>query len=84
MSGESLFAADKPIRGGVPICFPWFGGREGDVAHGFARVTGWELIKTAAAPDGTVTVQLRLPEAPDARRLERVAGRIHRQRFPTR
>jgi D-hexose-6-phosphate mutarotase len=64
MSGESLFATDKPIRGGVPICFPWFGGREGDVAHGFARVTGWELIKTAAAPDGTVTVQLRLPEVP--------------------
>src|SRR6202012_685612 len=64
MSGESLFAADKPIRGGVPICFPWFGGRDGDVAHGFARTTGWELIKTAATPDGTVTVHLRLPEVP--------------------
>ena len=64
MSGKSLFAADKPIRGGVPICFPWFGGRDGDVAHGFARVTGWELVKTATAPDGVVTVQLRLPEVP--------------------
>lgn len=64
MSSESLFAAGKAIRGGVPICFPWFGGREGDVAHGFARLTEWELVKTAATPDGTVTVQLRLPEIP--------------------
>ena len=27
MSGSSWFAADKPLRGGVPICFPWFGPR---------------------------------------------------------
>jgi len=39
MSRLSRFAAGKPIRGGVPICFPWFGPREGDVVHGFARVT---------------------------------------------
>jgi glucose-6-phosphate 1-epimerase len=64
MSGESLFAADKAIRGGVPICFPWFGGREGDVAHGFARLAEWELAKTDATPDGTVTLHLRLPEIP--------------------
>src|ERR1700722_13664238 len=64
LSGSSLFAADKPIRGGVPICFPWFGGRDGDVAHGFARITPWELIKTTAAPNGTVTLRLRLPAIP--------------------
>ena len=64
LSGESLFAAGQAIRGGVPICFPWFGGREGDVAHGFARLTEWELVKTSAAPDGTVTLRLRLPEIP--------------------
>lgn len=64
MSHRSWFAAGKPIRGGVPICYPWFGPREGDVAHGFARIAEWELVKTAAAPDGTVTVTLRLPEIP--------------------
>ena len=26
VSRESAFEAAKPIRGGVPICFPWFGG----------------------------------------------------------
>jgi glucose-6-phosphate 1-epimerase len=60
MSDESLFARDKAIRGGVPICFPWFGLREGLPAHGFARVTAWELITTVALPDGSVRVALRL------------------------
>ena len=64
MSAKSCFAAGKPIRGGVPICFPWFGPREGEPAHGFARLAEWQLVKTAAAPDGTVTVTLVLPPLP--------------------
>ena len=61
MSRLSQFAAGKPIRGGVPVYFPWFGQREGDVIHGFARITEWDLIETAATPDGGVTVRFRLP-----------------------
>jgi D-hexose-6-phosphate mutarotase len=61
MSRLSQFAAGKAIRGGVPVCFPWFGQREGDVIHGFARITEWDLIETAATPDGGVTVRFRLP-----------------------
>ena len=64
MSARSLFAAGQPIRGGVPICFPWFGPREGGPAHGFARITEWQLVKTAVAPDGAVTLQLALPQIP--------------------
>src|ERR1035438_7086912 len=55
MSRLSQFAPTKPIRGGVPICFPWFGQREGDVMHGFARITEWNLTKTSATADGAVT-----------------------------
>jgi D-hexose-6-phosphate mutarotase len=62
MSAKSWFAPGKPIRGGVPVCFPWFGGREGEPAHGFARILPWELVKTSAAKDGAVTVRLRLPK----------------------
>jgi D-hexose-6-phosphate mutarotase len=64
MSRKSHFAPGKPIRGGVPICFPWFGNRDGEPSHGFARSTEWQLVKTAAAPDGTVAVQLALPPVP--------------------
>ena len=64
MSAKSWFAPGKAIRGGVPVCFPWFGGRDGDVAHGFARITEWELVKTSAAPDGTVALHFRLPAIP--------------------
>ena len=39
LSAKSWFAPGKPVRGGVPICFPWFGGREGEPAHGFARTS---------------------------------------------
>jgi D-hexose-6-phosphate mutarotase len=64
MSAKSYFAAAKGIRGGVPICFPWFGNRDGEPSHGFARITEWLLIKTSATPDGKVTVQFALPQVP--------------------
>ena len=62
LSSKSYFAPGKSIRGGVPVCFPWFGPRAGQPSHGFARSTEWELVETAAAPDGSVTLNLRLPE----------------------
>ncbi|HTV75781.1 MAG TPA: D-hexose-6-phosphate mutarotase [Candidatus Baltobacteraceae bacterium] len=61
MSAKSWFAPGKPIRGGVPICFPWFGNRDGEPSHGFARLTEWELVKTSAAADGAMTLNFRLP-----------------------
>src|SRR5699024_1359021 len=60
VSGASAFAEGQPIRGGVPICFPWFGpGREPGLepAHGFARLARWRLAE-ATDDDGTVTVRL--------------------------
>jgi len=61
MSRKSYFAPGKAIRGGVPICFPWFGNRDGEPSHGFARSTEWELVNTKAAADGVVTVHFALP-----------------------
>jgi glucose-6-phosphate 1-epimerase len=46
VSRDSQFQADKPIRGGVPICFPWFGAHASDASapmHGFARLSEWTL-----------------------------------------
>jgi len=64
LSAKSYFADGKGIRGGIPICFPWFGNRDGSPSHGFARITEWQLVKTSAAADGIVTLQFALPEIP--------------------
>lgn len=62
MSAKSDFEVGKPIRGGVPLCFPWFGaGASGDKApgHGVARVVPWTLTQ-ARDDDGTVTLVFEL------------------------
>jgi D-hexose-6-phosphate mutarotase len=64
VSAKSHFAPGQAIRGGVPVCFPWFGNREGEPSHGFVRTTEWQLVKTAAAPDGAVTLAFALPQIP--------------------
>lgn len=46
MSKVSHFSPGKPIRGGVPLVFPWFGGHATDKnkpSHGFARIRQWHL-----------------------------------------
>ena len=62
LSAKSWFAPDKPIRGGVPICWPWFGPRGTDVGHGFARLAAWELVKTAVTTDDKVSIHFALPK----------------------
>jgi glucose-6-phosphate 1-epimerase len=63
MSGKSWFEPGKPIRGGVPVCFPWFGARQDGQpgpAHGFARLIEWELVSAESASNGEVEIHLRL------------------------
>jgi glucose-6-phosphate 1-epimerase len=52
LSHKSDFAPGKPIRGGVPIAFPWFANRHDGKAgpsHGFARIQNWTLAFAALA-----------------------------------
>lgn len=61
---SSLAQAEGPtaIRGGVPICFPWFGsGVSGQAtpSHGFARLAAWRLVD-AYDDEGSVTLTFEL------------------------
>lgn len=59
-SEHSNFLEGSAIRGGVPICFPWFGpGPDGHhyPPHGVARLSHWQLVEATRAADG---VRLRL------------------------
>ncbi len=59
MSHKSMFEAGKAIRGGVPVCFPWFGPRPDAPVHGVARLMTWEL-ESIRQEAGGVTVVLAL------------------------
>ncbi len=67
LSDLARFEAGRAIRGGVPVCFPWFGpGRAGDLAppHGFARTAPWHLVHEGVAERGvTLTYELSDTEA---------------------
>ena len=65
LSAKSLFANDKPIRGGVPLCWPWFGPhseRKDVPGHGFARLKTWSLSETAQLSDGRTRAVLTLAD----------------------
>jgi D-hexose-6-phosphate mutarotase len=66
LSQCSRFAEKEPIRGGIPVIFPWFGPREGMGQHGFARSKNWELKEVVPAVDGSVSVRFCLPECPES------------------
>ena len=57
LSPRAVYAAGKAIRGGVPICFPWFGAhpeRKELPAHGFARTRSFELTSSVVQGDQVV------------------------------
>lgn len=72
MSKLAKFAPGKSIRGGVPVCWPWFGPHASEPAfpgHGFARTVPWQLIATTALPDGRVQLDFELVQT-DATRAQ--------------
>lgn len=57
LSPNSLFEDGRAIRGGIPVCFPWFGDKAGAPsapAHGLVRTKEWEL--ESIEPDGNDVV----------------------------
>jgi glucose-6-phosphate 1-epimerase len=61
MSKSSYFEDGKPIRGGVPICFPWFGPHATDSSlpgHGWARLAAWRLVSCGRTDNEGVAIEL--------------------------
>lgn len=87
LSAESQWRENAPIRGGIPICFPWFGGGRGlaspvspsdgplDPSHGWARVTDWDLVGATVEDDGTAELVFELSGAA-------FTGQPHQEHFP--
>lgn len=68
LSEKALYQKGKAIRGGAPLCWPWFGAdpeNQGRPAHGFARTHLWQLLSTQSLSDGATRVILGLNDSPD-------------------
>ncbi|MGG5218190.1 D-hexose-6-phosphate mutarotase [Rahnella variigena] len=63
MSSASAFKEGVAIRGGIPICWPWFG-PAGKPSHGFARNMAWELTDQQETDEGVV-LTLTLKSSPE-------------------
>ncbi len=54
-SQVAVYQPGRGVRGGVPVCWPWFGAGElGQPAHGFVRTRLWQLRETAWKGDRLV------------------------------
>lgn len=68
LSRKSAFREGVPIRGGVPLVFPWFGNypygqdqdRRGRPSHGFARRVPWRVLENEDLHGGSARVVLEL------------------------
>lgn len=79
LSPSTALEEGVPIRGGVPVCFPWFadgadGGRE--PKHGFARILRWH-VQSRESSDHEAVIVYRLSDAD-------VTDPVHREQFPHR
>ncbi len=56
LSPGALYREGKAVRGGIPVCWPWFGPHPENPAfpaHGFARTRSWQVIGSEKLLDST-------------------------------
>lgn len=64
LPSAATFAPKAPIRGGIPVCWPWFSAHGSEASfpmHGFARTQPWQVKSTRSLDDGSTEISLTLP-----------------------
>ena len=72
LSDTSHFKVGKAIRGGVPICLPWFSAHPSDASlpnHGFARTSIWTHVKTEEIDKNKTKIILELKSSEETLKL---------------
>ncbi len=57
LSQHSQWEPGRAIRGGIPVCFPWFRNKADDPkapAHGFVRTKAWQLDSVESKGDAVI------------------------------
>jgi len=65
MSPQSAFRPDKAMRGGIPVCWPWFADHPTDPRkppHGFVRAAAWEVVATEPGEEGATRIRFRIAD----------------------
>lgn len=68
LSEKAIFKEGTPIRGGVPICWPWFGPDPkhlGRSDHGLARTRMWNVGSTYLLNDRECCITFELTDTPE-------------------
>lgn len=70
LSDKAYYQLGKAIKGGAPICWPWFGPDpegQGRPGHGFVRNRPWNVMDTEVTSEGDIKVTLGLIDTPETR-----------------
>lgn len=64
LSPDTEFREGKAIRGGIPVCWPWFNAHPSEPdasSHGIARTRFWDLLEASENDEG-VTMKFSMTE----------------------
>ncbi|MFO7593157.1 MAG: D-hexose-6-phosphate mutarotase [Pseudomonadota bacterium] len=70
LSEEASLKPGKSIRGGAPVCWPWFGAHADDSAlpaHGYARTVPWRLLRVDAGNPACTELEFALIDSAKTR-----------------
>jgi glucose-6-phosphate 1-epimerase len=66
VSDKAYYEDGKAIKGGIPVCWPWFGpdpDDQGRPAHGFVRNRQWQVAASESLADGSTRVIMSLTDS---------------------
>ena len=70
VSDKAYYEEGKAIKGGIPVCWPWFGPDPDDLgrpAHGFVRNRQWQVAASESLADGSTRVVMSLTDSDETR-----------------
>ena len=72
VSDRAYYEDGKAIKGGIPVCWPWFGADPDDLgrpAHGFVRNRQWDVVGSESLADGSTKVVMGLVDSDETREI---------------
>jgi glucose-6-phosphate 1-epimerase len=72
VSNQAFYETGKAIKGGTPICWPWFGSDpegKGRSSHGFVRNRLWQMREVISTQDGATKIIMGFVDTDETRKI---------------